>query len=178
MHSKKWCHSHKFFYVLFSVTQSLLLLCFSSSRGNIAASNKNSTSKKVPTSFSEITIKYLYKNIIIPPLSQCGLFIQNVSKNLIASEDVIFYLLSYNVISWSFFLILQFFIEVWWIIQGKCLSGPIINLFVFCFFFFAILFYIERKRLLMRNVAPILPLKCKLSGKFQRFNAIIEVSKC
>ena len=47
------------------------------------------------------------------------------------------------------------------------------NWFVcFLFLFFAILFYIERKRLLMRNVAPILPLKSKLSGKFQRFNAI------
>ena len=39
-------------------------------------------------------------------------------------------------------------------------------------FFFVILFYIERKWLLMRNVVVILPLKSKLSGKFQRFNAI------
>ena len=38
--------------------------------------------------------------------------------------------------------------------------------------FFVILLYIERKWLLMRNVALILPLKSKLSGKFQRFNAI------
>ena len=78
MQSKKWCPSHKFFYVLFSVTQSLFLLGFSSSPGNITASNKKSISKKVPTSISEITMKYLYKNIIIPPLWQCGLFIQNV----------------------------------------------------------------------------------------------------
>ena len=76
--SKKSCPSHKFFYVLFSVTQSLFLLGFSSSPGNITASNKKSTSKKVPTSISEITIKYLHKNIIIPPLCQCGLFIKHV----------------------------------------------------------------------------------------------------
>ena len=38
--------------------------------------------------------------------------------------------------------------------------------------FFDILFYIEIKWLLLRNVAAILPLKSKLSRKFQRFNAI------
>ena len=80
VHSKKWCHSHKFFYVLFSVTQSLFLLGFSSSPGNVTASNKKSQSKKVPTSIFEITTKYLYKNIMIPSRCQCGLFIQNVSK--------------------------------------------------------------------------------------------------
>ena len=79
-----WCHSHKFFYVynFFCKTQSLFLLGFSSSPGNITASNKKSTSKEVPTSLSEITIKYLYKNIIIPPLCQCGLFIQNKQPTL------------------------------------------------------------------------------------------------
>ena len=76
--SRQWCPLQKFFYALFSVTQSLFLLDFSSSPGNIIASNKKSTSKKVPASISEITIKYLYKNIIIPPLCQCGLFIQIV----------------------------------------------------------------------------------------------------
>ena len=49
------------FYALFSVTQSLFLLGFSSSPDNITANNKKSTSKKVPTSMSEITIKYLLK---------------------------------------------------------------------------------------------------------------------
>ena len=39
-------------------------------------------------------------------------------------------------------------------------------------YFIVILFYIERKWLLMRNLVTILPLKFKLSGKFQRFNAI------
>ena len=33
------------------------------------------------------------------------------------------------------------------------------------------LFYFEKKWLLIRNLAAILPLKSKLSGKFQRFNA-------
>ena len=62
----------------FSGTQSLFLLGFSSSPGNITASNKKSTSMKVPTIISEIAIKYLHKSIIIPPLCQCGLFIQIV----------------------------------------------------------------------------------------------------
>ena len=54
--SKKSCPAQKFFYVLFSVTQSLFLLSFSWSPDNITASNKKSTSKKSPTSLSEITI--------------------------------------------------------------------------------------------------------------------------
>ena len=39
-------------------------------------------------------------------------------------------------------------------------------------YFTVILFYIERKLLLMRILAAILPLKSKLSEKFQCFNAI------
>ena len=42
------------------------------------------------------------------------------------------------------------------------LNGPMFNL----------LFYIERKWLLTRKLVTILPLKFKLSRKFQRFNAI------
>ena len=96
-----------------------------------------------------------------------------VPKNSVASEDVIFYLLWYNVISWSFFFS-HSIVSYWSLVnsQGKCLYGPITNFFVFCFFFFVILFYSERKWLLLRNLATILPLKRKLSGKFQRFNAI------
>ena len=41
-----------------------------------------------------------------------------------------------------------------------------------------ILFYIERKWLLIRNLATILPLKSKLSGKLQCFNAIDGSIKC
>ena len=54
--SKKWWSSHKFFYVLFLVTQSLFLLGFSWSPDNVTASNKKSTYKKEPTSVSEISI--------------------------------------------------------------------------------------------------------------------------
>ena len=61
----------------FFCNSSLFNLGFSSSPGNITASIKKSSSKKVSTSIFEITIKYLYKNII-PPLCQCELFIQNV----------------------------------------------------------------------------------------------------
>ena len=39
-------------------------------------------------------------------------------------------------------------------------------------YFIVILFYIEKRWLLMRNLATILPLKSKLCGKFQLFNAI------
>ena len=75
LQSRKWCPSHKVFYLLFSVTQSLFLLGFSWNSDNITASNKKSTSKKEPTSASEVTIKYLHKNIVIPLLYQCGFFI-------------------------------------------------------------------------------------------------------
>ena len=43
--------------------------------------------------------------------------------------------------------------------------------------FIVILLYTGRKRLLKRNLATVLPLKFKLLGKFNRFNAI-DVSKC
>ena len=48
--SKKWCPWHKFFHVLFSVSQSFFLLGFSSGTNNIIASNKKSAFKKMPTS--------------------------------------------------------------------------------------------------------------------------------
>ena len=63
---------------------------FSLSSENITGSNKKSTFKKEPIIVSKITIKYLHKNIIIPLLYQCGLFIHTrVSKNSVASKDVI-----------------------------------------------------------------------------------------
>ena len=46
-------------------------------------------------------------------------------------------------------------------------NGPIFNLLFFCH-----VFHIERNRLPMRNLATILRLKSKLSGKFQRFSTI------
>ena len=76
---------HKFFYGLFSLTQSFLL-SFSWSSDNITASNKKSTCKKEPISVSEIAISYLNKNIIIPQLCQCGLFVQTcVPENSLVS---------------------------------------------------------------------------------------------
>ena len=90
-----------FFYVLFSMTQSFLLR-FSWSCDNTTASNKKSISKKEPISVPEITISYLQKNVIIPLLCQCELFIHKcVSKISTVSKDVIFYLLWYKVIRWS-----------------------------------------------------------------------------
>ena len=44
--------------------------------------------------------------------------------------------------------------------------------------YFIAIFYIERKWIFLRNLASILSLKSKLSGKFQRFNAIDGSSKC
>ena len=43
---KKWCPSHKFFYVLFLVTQ-FFLLGFSCSSDNTTANNKKNTSKSI-----------------------------------------------------------------------------------------------------------------------------------
>ena len=50
------------------------------------------------------------------------------------------------------------------------LNGPMFNLL----HFIVILFYIDWKWLLLRNLAIILLLKSKLSGKFYRFNGIDE----
>ena len=47
------------------------------------------------------------------------------------------------------------------------LNNPMFSLLFYCRFIF-----IERKWLLMRNLATISPLTSKLSGKFQCFNAI------
>ena len=47
-------------------------------------------------------------------------------------------------------------------------------------YFIAMLFYIERKWIFMKNIATILRLKSKLSAKFQRFSTIdgsIEILK-
>ena len=45
-------------------------------------------------------------------------------------------------------------------------------------YFIVLLFSVEKTWLLMRNLATISPLKYRLSGKFQRFNAIDGRSKC
>ena len=106
--NKKWCCSQKFFYAIFSVTQSFLL-SFLWRSDIITASSEKNISKKEPTSVSDITL-YLHKNIIIPMLFQCGLFIRIcVSINLILSKDVIFNLLWYNVIRWNSHICKKYF---------------------------------------------------------------------
>ena len=73
----------------FSVTQSFRL-GFWWGFDNITVSNKKSTSKKESTSVWNNYI-VLHKNIIIPVLCQCVLFVQIcVFKNSIVSKDVIF----------------------------------------------------------------------------------------
>ena len=194
--SKKWYLSHKFFYLLFSVTQSFLL-GFSWRSDNITACNKKSTSNKESTSVSEITIYYLHKSIIILLLCQCALFI-NTSMSIVF-KDVIFYLVWYYPMRWSspickkssflsFYSFLVKFSE--WHREGVEQNWQSVtklnrvkkaimqvtfwmNPCLICYFIF-ILFYTERKWLLMRNLPIILPLKSKLSGKFQRFNTIDE----
>ena len=85
----------------FSVTQALSLLGFSWSPDNITANNKKSTFKKELSSVSEMTMQHLHKNIIIPLLCQCELFIQHVCLRIQLYQIVIFYLLWYKVIRWS-----------------------------------------------------------------------------
>ena len=115
---KKWCPSHKFLSVLFSVTQFSFLPGFSSSPGNITASIKQNTSKKVPTSISEITIKYLHKNLRIPPLCQSGLFIQNVSLKIQLLLEMWFFL---PPLMWSakLKLLFSFSIVSYWSLVNK-----------------------------------------------------------
>ena len=91
MQSKKLCPSNKFFYALFPVTQSLFLLGLSWSPENITTSNKKSTSKKKPTSVSKITMQYFHKNIIIPLLCQCELFIQHVCLKIQLCLKMLFF---------------------------------------------------------------------------------------
>ena len=137
----------------------------------------------------------MHKNIVIPLHCQCRLFIDTcVSKNLIVSKDLIFCIVWYNVVHWSshiwknsfvsFYSFLVKFsggkdtikLTVWQSPMGWKI--PLCNWNTFwmalcLIYFIVILFYIERKWLLLRNLARILPLKSKLSGKFQCFNAII-----
>ena len=108
---KKWCFSHKFLYVLSSVTQFLFLLGFWSS-----PHIQECAYQYIWNNYKTFAQKYYNSTT----LSIWVVYAKYVSKNSIASKDVIFYLLWYNLLSWSFFsLILQFLIEVWWITQGK-----------------------------------------------------------
>ena len=94
--SKKWCPSNKFFYALFSVTQSLLILGSNHSLTILQQATKRTHPRK---SLPKHLRYYLHKNILIPLLCQRGFFIHTcVSENLIASKYLIFYLFWYNVI--------------------------------------------------------------------------------
>ena len=98
--SKKACLSHKSLDVFFCVIQSFLLGFWWNP--DITVNKKKSTSNKEPTSISDIIVSYLYKNIIIPLLCQCWLFVHIcASKNSLVFKDAIFYLLWYNVMRWS-----------------------------------------------------------------------------
>ena len=124
----------------------------------------------------------MHKNIIIPLNCQCGLFIQHVClkihlcimKWFFTSFDITWYAeaaiyaktLLFSLWNWQSVTNLNGVknaIIKWhnfWMVP-----------YLICYFF-VILFYIERKWLLMRMLFTILPLKSKLSGKFNRFNAI------
>ena len=120
------------------------------------------------------------KNIIIPLVCKCGLFIHVCLK--IQLSVMMWFFTSFDITWYAEEAIyaknLLLFVKltkcdkfVW---DEKChyqvtcfLNGPICNLL-----FFVILLYIERKWLLMRNLVTILPLKSKLSGTFQRFNVV------
>ena len=100
--NKKWHGKEgKFFHVIFCNTQSFFL-GFSWSSNNITASNQKNTSRKASTSLSEITISCFHRNIIIPLLCQCELYIHTcVSKTSTVPKDIVFYLLWYNEIRWN-----------------------------------------------------------------------------
>ena len=124
----------------------------------------------------------MHKNIMISLLSQCGLFIHTcVSQSSCLSKDEIFYLLWYNVIRWSGHICntwewLSKIDKAWQSGIGWKISLCKWHTFwmaqcLICYFI-VMLYYIEKKWLLMRNLATMLPLKFNLSGKFLHFNTI------
>ena len=91
---KKWCPSHKFFYVLISITQSLFLLCFLWSFDNITANNNKSTFKIKPRNNYLIFAQKYYNSTTS---SMWVVYTNMCVKNAVVSKDVIFYLFWYNV---------------------------------------------------------------------------------
>ena len=137
-----------------------------------------------------IYLYYVYYNST--NLSMWVVYTTCVSKNSILNY-VIFYL-EYNVIRWSSHICKKLLFShsivskrslvnnTGEVLEWNWQSVPNLNgwkiplssdiLFKWShvsFVIFFILFYIERKWLLMRNLATILPLKFKLSGKFQSY---------
>ena len=117
-------------------------------------------------------------------------------------KDAIFYPLWYNVICWSshickkssFFSFYSFLVKFtewhgkWWSKIDKVWQNwigwkmPLCKWHTFWMapslicYFIVVFFYVERKWLLMENLSTILPLKSKLSPKFQRFNTLDRFS--
>ena len=144
----------------------------------------------------------IWDNYVILPLKYCNsttlsiwVVYACVSKNAIVSKDVIFYPLRYNMILWSSHIYKKYYFlsfhsllflvnntgkvtDLNWqcetLVNG--MKNVIMHFFhgsmIYCSFL--ILLHIERKWLLMRNFATVLPLKSKLSGEFQHFNAVNE----
>ena len=124
----------------------------------------------------------MHKNIIIPLNCQCGLFIQHVCLKIQLCIMTWFFT-SFD-IKWYaeaaiYAKTLLFSLWNWQSVTNlNGVKNAIIKWHTFWMvpylicYFFVILFYIERKWLLMRNLVTILPLKSKLSEKFQHFNAI------
>ena len=97
---KKWCPSHKFFYVFFSVTRSLFLFGQEALIILQRATKGAHPRKSLPVYLKE-QLEICIKCYNSTTLSMCVVYRTCVSKNSIASQDVIFYLLRYNTISWS-----------------------------------------------------------------------------
>ena len=140
----------------------------------------------------------MHKNIIIPLICQCGLFMQHVCPKIqlcikmwfFTFFDVTWYteaaiyaknLFSHSIVSsWSLVNNTGEALERNWqsVTKVNGVKNAIMKWHTFwmapCLicYFFVILFYIERKWLFTRKLVTILPLKSKLSRKFQRFNAI------
>ena len=124
----------------------------------------------------------MHKNIIIPLNCQCGLFIQHVCLKIHLCIMTWFFT-SFDITWYAEAAIyaktLLFSLWNWQSVTNlNGVKNAIIKWhnfwmvpYLICYFF-VILFYIERKWLLMRMLFTILPLKSKLSGKFNRFNAI------
>ena len=141
----------------------------------------------------------MHKKIIIPLICQCGLFMQRVCLKIqlcikmwfFTSFDSTWYaaaaiytkklLFSHPIVSyWSLVNNTGEVLEWNWhsVTKVNGVKNAIMKLHTFwmalCLIchLFVILFYIERKCLLMGKLIIILPLKSKLSRKFQGFNAI------
>ena len=124
----------------------------------------------------------MHKNIIIPLNCQCGLFIQHVCLKIHLCIMTWFFT-SFDITWYAEAAIyaktLLFSLWNWQSVTNlNGVKNAIIKWhnfwmvpYLICYFF-VILFYIERKWLLMRMLFTILPLKSKLSGKFKRFNTI------